>query len=239
MKIKLIASCLGLILLFFLSGCMFPQEKRAENQVPYENQLASVQQAVDQYKQDNSVLPIKTKDEDTPIYQKYVIDFKQLLPRYMQEPPGNSFENGGFYQYVIINPEEEAEVKVIDLRIMREIQELQREVNNYIKENEYAPIEEPIGPGVYSIDMEKLDYHRDAKVESPYNETYLPLIINKHGNVLIDYAMDLNIALRENDHNFKKGDDIREILTDHSPIVPVFSVPYTIDDNGEPSFKKE
>ncbi|MFB4163429.1 hypothetical protein ACE1TI_06210 [Alteribacillus sp. JSM 102045] len=237
MKIKLTIS--GVMILFLLSGCMFPQEKRAENQVPYENQLASVQQAVDQYKKDNNVLPIKTKDENTPIYQKYVIEFNKLMPRYMQEPPGNSFENGGFYQYVIINPEEEAEVKVIDLRIMREIQELQREINKYINKNEYAPIEEPIGPGVYSIDMEKLDYHRDAKVQSPYNDTYLPLIINEHGNVLIDYSIDLNIALREYDHDYNQGDDIRKLLTDNSPIVPAFSIPYTIDENGEPTFKEE
>ncbi|SDH07978.1 hypothetical protein SAMN05192534_101541 [Alteribacillus persepolensis] len=233
----LLLSCVSCLLM--LTGCMFPDERRAENQVPYETQLTSVQQAVDQYQSDHNVLPIRTKDQDTPIYQKYVVDFNELMPRYLQEPPGNSFENGGFYQYVLINPEDEPEVKVIDLRIMREIQELQRAVQSYISEHGFTPVKEPIGPNVYSIDMEKLDYHRDPQVESPYNDTYLPLIMDEHGNIFIDYSIDLNIFLREYDHSYRPGDDIRNILTEHSPIVPAYSVPYTIDENHEPVFKQK
>ncbi|MFB5661660.1 hypothetical protein [Alteribacillus sp. HJP-4] len=227
---------MAILSLLILSGCMFPESERAENQVPYENQLASVQQAVEQYREDNGVLPIQNRDENIPEYQKYVVDFRKMMPRYLQEPPGNSFESGGPFQYVIIDPEEEAEVKVIDLRVMNEIQAFEREIQAYIKKNEYAPIKEAVGPNVYKIDMERLDYHREAKVESPYFNTTLPLLINQNGKVLIDYSIDLNIALREHEHNFEPGDNIMPVLTDNYPIVPAFSVPYTIDNNNEPEF---
>lgn len=231
---------LGFTVLFLLSGCMFPQEKRAENQIPYEDQLEAVQRAVDQFREDTGVLPIQTKDENTPIYQKYVIDFRKLMPRYLSEPPGNAFESGGPYQYVLIDPEESAEVKLIDLRIMREIQELQRAVRQYIAKHDYAPIAEAIGLGIYRIDEKRLNYHRDPRVESPYHEsTYLPLMIDQYGNVFIDYAIDIHMMLERYDHSFEPGDDVRKILTDHSPIVPAFSVPYTVDEQGDPVFLEE
>ncbi|MFZ4452267.1 DUF3939 domain-containing protein [Salibacterium aidingense] len=226
-------------LAFLLTGCMFPQEERAENRIPYEAQLQTVQQAVDQYRKDNNVLPIKTTEEDTPIYQKYMIDFNQLIPRYMQQPPGNSFENGGIYQYVIIDPEEQPTVKVLDLSVMNEVQKLQRAINAYIEENEYAPIKDTAGPEIFEIDLERLDYNGEAKVESPYqSDTTLPLLMNENGEVRIDYAIDLHIALQEFDHELEKGDDIRRILVDNYPIAPAFSVPYTVNDNNEPIFKE-
>ena len=229
----------GLLVVFMLSGCMYPQEKRAENQVSNNEQLAVVQQAVDQYREDTGVLPIQTKEEDTPIYQKYVVDFRELIPRYLQEPPSNSFENGGAYQYVIIDPETTAHIKVIDLRMMNEIQQAQMEINRYIQKNGYSPVKEPIGKGLFRIDQERLNGNSELKVPSPYHhDTYLPLIMNANGQVLVDYSIDLNIALEEFDHSFKEGEDIRSILTDHYPIAPAFSVPYTIDESGEPVIKE-
>ena len=61
-----------------LSGCLYPQEKLAENQIPYEDQIQSVQTAVDKFQKDNGgILPIKTRDQSTPIYEKYPIDYKK------------------------------------------------------------------------------------------------------------------------------------------------------------------
>ena len=63
----------------------------------------SVQTAINQFQEDNDgILPIKNSDETTPIYQKYVIDFKRIVPEYMAEPPSNAFESGGVFQYVIV-----------------------------------------------------------------------------------------------------------------------------------------
>ena len=48
---------------------------------------------------------------------KYPIDFKRLVPQYMAEPPGNAYESGGVFQYVIVNAEKNPTVKIFDLRI--------------------------------------------------------------------------------------------------------------------------
>lgn len=225
------------MLILLLSGCMFPQEKRAENQISNDEQLAAVEQAVHQYREDTAVLPIQTKEAETPIYQKYVINFRELIPRYIQEPPPTAFENGGAYQYVIVDPENKAEVKVIDLRTVQEVQEVQMAVNLYIQENDYAPIEESIGDGLFHIDKDRLSLDHSLTVPSPYHHnTNLPLVMNAKGQVLIDYSIDLNIMLQKKEHDFKPGDDIRPILTDNSPIAPAFSVPYTINKNGDPIF---
>lgn len=125
-----------IILSVILSGCLYPQDKLAENQVPYEDQVKSVQSAVDRFQKDNGgILPIKTRDASTPIYQKYPIDFQKLVPKYMAEPPGNSFENGGIFQYVLVDVETKPTVKIFDLRIAETI----RDVMIRIRANGYPP----------------------------------------------------------------------------------------------------
>ena len=65
--------------------------------------MQTVQAAVNQFQKDNDgILPIKNSVETTPIYQKYPIDFKRIVPEYMAEPPRNAFESGGVFQYVIV-----------------------------------------------------------------------------------------------------------------------------------------
>lgn len=223
---------------FFLSGCLYPSERRVENQVPYPDQLQSVQQAVNQFQADNNgILPIKTREAGTPIYQKYPIDFGKLVPRYMQYPPGNSFENGGVYQYVLINVEEQPEVKLIDLVVSKDVQALQRTLYSYMAKNENrAPVKKKVADGLFQLDYEKLGYKEEPRTKSPYFGNYLPFLIDSEANVIVDYQMDLNMALNQFEHQFTKGEDIRKILTDNFPFVPAFSVPYTIDENGEPVY---
>ncbi len=222
-----------------LSGCLYPEKERAGNRVPYEDQLASVQTAVDQYrKAENGLLPIKTRDMSTPIYRKYPIDFNKLIPAYMQDAPGNSFESGGIYQYVLINVETEPEVKLIDLQIAEYIRELKVNLNLYRQKHGYPPYKEVLANGRYSLDYEKLGYSSPPKVPSPYSDSFLPLIVDNKGEVFVDYRIDLNRKLQSGDYDFKYGDDIRSILVEESPFVPAFSVPYTIKD-GEPVFLTE
>lgn len=96
---KWLYSIMIAILSVLLSGCLYPQERLAQNKIPYKEQVDRVQQAVNEYRQaTGGLLPIKTRDMSTPIYQKYPIDFNLLVPRYMAEPPGNAFESGGVYQ---------------------------------------------------------------------------------------------------------------------------------------------
>ena len=74
---KTIQALLLIMSAFVLSGCMYPEEQRVENQIPGQDQLGAVQRAINEYKEDTGVLPIKNRDMDTDIYIKYIIDFEK------------------------------------------------------------------------------------------------------------------------------------------------------------------
>ncbi|GGK24953.1 hypothetical protein GCM10010965_17130 [Caldalkalibacillus thermarum] len=228
-----------LLLLFvlLLSGCMYPYEHKLKNAPPHPVQIEAVQQSVDQFRADTGVLPIYNTEADTPIYHKYVIDFSKLIPRYMSEPPANSFEGGGHYRYVLINVETDPEVKLIDLRLTQKVAELQRRVNHYLSRNPYLPVDQMLEGGYFTLDYKQLGLKSPPTVESPYSQQFLPLIVDQRGQVGIDYRIDLYQALqnREDVDQLEEGEDIRFVLTDISPFVPAHSFPYTIRD-GEPVF---
>ncbi|KAB2333693.1 hypothetical protein [Bacillus mesophilum] len=220
-------------ILICLAGCAYPQERLAQNQIPYEDQLAAVQNAVDQFRETNTgLLPIKTKDMDTPIYQKYLIDFNKLTPAFMAEPPGNAFEMGGVFQYVIVNAETEPTVKIFDLRMAETI----REIKIRLKGHEYPPFKEQIESHVFTLDFEKLGYKEDPVAISPYSGRNLPFVITGDGEIYVDYRSDLFEAVDQTDTTLKQGEDIRNILVEDSPFVPSYSLPYTINEDSEPIF---
>ncbi|WLR53106.1 hypothetical protein LC040_09535 [Bacillus tianshenii] len=225
-------------MMVLLSGCLYPDEQLSKNQVPYESQLQSVQQAVDAFQKDNNgLLPIKTRENDTPLYRKYPVDFNKLLPRYMQDPPGSAYENGGIYQFVLTDVENDPTVKVIDLVSIDKIRDLKLRLMVYRDKHGYPPFKEQIGPNVYALDYEQLGYKETPYVESPYSENRLEMIADGQGEIYIDYAPDLYQALKDYEHQLKNGDDIRQLLVENTPIVPAYSVPYTVED-GEPVFMK-
>src|SRR5690625_1399094 len=104
-----------MIISLLLSGCLYPESELAKNQTPNEDQLQMVQSAVEQYKESTGgLVPIQTKPSDTPIFQKYLVDFTVLKENnIITEIPGNAFENGGVYQYTLITPDEDPQVKLI------------------------------------------------------------------------------------------------------------------------------
>nr|WP_034645646.1 hypothetical protein [Bacillus methanolicus] len=226
----------SLIVIFsaILSGCMYPKEKLAENQVPYDDQVQSVQSAVDRFQKDNGgILPIKTRDSSTPIYQKYPIDFQKIVSKYIAEPPGNSYESGGVFQYVLVDVETNPTVKIFDLRIAETI----REINLRIKASGYPPYKEKLAENVYSIDFKKLGYKEEPVATSPYSNQNLPFIVTGNAEVIVDYRSDLYKMLQSTKHSYKPGDDIRELLVKNSVFVPAYSLPYTIDPKtNEPIF---
>lgn len=223
-------------LLFFLTGCLYPDEKRMENQVPYKDQILSVQHAVVQYRLDNQALPIHQREVEANRYQENLVNFQRLVPKYLQNPPGNSFENGGVFQYVLVDVEENPKVKLIDLTMTKGIQEFQRSVNEYRRKHRFAPVKEVVATGVFLLDHEKLRLKQPPTVKSPFHPDHrLPLYIDGNGQVIVDYTIDLNYALNKFEHQFSEGEDIREILVDNFPFVPAYSLPYTIKD-GEAIF---
>lgn len=227
-----------LIIVTLLSGCLYPEERLKQNQAPYQDQLQGVQTAVNQFKEDNGgLLPIKTRDMNTPIYQKYPVDFNKLIPRYMQDAPGTSFENGGVYLYVLVDVETEPKVKLIDLKITETIRELHFRLDNYRRINGYPPFKEVLATNVFSLDYEKLGYKEEPYVVSPFTGNNLTFVINQDIDIFVDYRPDLYLALQKEEHSYQTGDDIRELLVENSMFVPAHSLPYTIDsEKKEPIF---
>jgi len=236
MKWKLLGLVVALST-FILSGCMYPENKLAKNQVPYKDQIQAVQTAVNDFKKDNGgILPIQTKDAETPIFQKYPVDFKKITPKYMAEPPGNAFENGGVFQYVLVNVETNPTVKLLDLRMADTI----RDINLRIKMQKYPPYKKQIGKNIFTLDFKKLGYDKPPYVVSPFTNQNLSFVINGNAEVFVDYRPDLYQALKKHHKPIKQGDDIRSILVDNSMFVPAYSLPYTIDSKtNEPIFLEE
>ncbi|MBY7143483.1 hypothetical protein KFZ56_10580 [Virgibacillus sp. NKC19-3] len=228
--------CSILLFVILLSGCLAPQNELAKNQPPNEQQLEQVQHAVETYQEETQVLPIKTKPNDTPIFQKYLIDFTALKENNaLSEIPGTAYENGGVYQYTLITPEENPRVKLIDLQITEAIRSVNVQLDIYRDENIYPPFGEEIAEDVYSIDYQKLGFESPPSVESPYSDEKLPIIMDVEGNLHVDYRIELKKALNDYDHDYTEGDDIRYILPENTPFVPAYSLPYTIKD-GDPIF---
>jgi hypothetical protein len=225
------------IIALALSGCAYPQDKLAQNQTPYQDQVASVQSAIEKFQEEKGgILPIKTKEQDTPIYQKYLIDFKQLVPQYMAEAPSNAFESGGIFQYVLIDVETNPTVKIFDLRVAETI----RDINLRISMQKYPPYKEQIAENVYTLDFEKLGFKEEPVVISPFTNQELSYIITGNAEVFVDYRKDLYQILQKTNQEFKPGEDIRRILTQDSMFVPAYSLSYILDpETNEPTFAME
>ncbi len=226
-----------IITVLVLTGCMFPKEELSKNQIPHEDQIEQVQLAIEKYQESTGgLLPIKTKPSETPLYEKYIIQFDQLKEEnLMSEIPGNSFENGGIYQYVLIDVEENPTVKLIDLRTTSEVQKLSSKVYAYRNKHMYPPFGETVAKDLYTIDYEKLGLTSEPTVVSPYTQNNLPFVIDVNGDIFIDYRYDLTQMIDEEERSLTEGEDIRNLLTDESPFVPAHSLPYTVE-NDEPVF---
>lgn len=221
-------------LLLFLSGCLYPGSG-VTGRFNHEAALEMVQTAVEQFQKDRGILPIQTRAMETPIYRKYPIDFNRLIPEYLSHPPANAYVEGGVYQYVIVWPDENPHVKLIDLRTVDVVLSVQRRVRVYLMQHGSVPYDDVLARTRYTLDFDKLGYEQPPYVKSPFTGKLLPLIVDHNANVYIHYGKDLFEMLQKYEPDFTYGEDIRELLVRHSSFVPVYSVPYTVKD-GEPVF---
>lgn len=222
-------------IVLLLSGCMLPDDEQATGQIPYADQLETMQKAVDAYqKNSGGLLPIKTRDLETDLYIKYPIEFNKIVPAYTEKIPSNAYETGGIYQYVLVDVETNPTVKLVDLRAAERIRELnlRKNINNSV------PFNDPVGEHVYAVDYKKMGFKEPLVVPSPYSETNLPVVIGGDGKFYIDYSIDLNKVLQEQKPDVKEGEDIRFILADNFPVLPAYSLPYTVNEKNEPVFLK-
>lgn len=217
----------------FLSACGFQSGYQPDNVNPYPEQLEQVQQAVDRFQENSGgLLPIKNRDQTVDQYIKYPVDFQKLVPAFMGQVPPNSFEAGGIFQYVIRDVEETPTVKLVDLRATETL----RDLNFRRSVNGYAPIAETIADGVYKLDYKLMGYSSEITVQSPYSSTQLPLVAIGTGEIYIDYSIELYNKLQELDEPIEPGTDIRYLLEQDSPVVPAYSLPYTVNEQNEPIF---
>ncbi|WP_411953332.1 hypothetical protein ACKXGF_08365 [Alkalibacillus sp. S2W] len=225
---KLLVIIIGLSM---LSACLYPNEQRSENQVSNEQQLSRVQQAVDQFReQENGILPIETRDQNTPLFIKYPVNFTPLIDQnYLGEIPANSFEEGGYYSYVILDPEDTAEVKVSDVRVTQSLRSVNYDINLYQNENGHPPYGESIGDGVFTINEEHIDLQDSLSVSSPYSSQSLDIIMTSQAEAAIDYRPDVYRLLEEEGIETYEG-DLRYLLLDHYPIVPAYSPEMYLED---------
>ena len=213
-----------------LAGCGSPTNFDQSSMRPDVDMLAGVQRAVNEYQQDTGVLPIKTRDEDTDIFIKYLIDFDKLVPKYIGTPPGNSYEKGGIFQYMIWDAENNPTVKLVDLRTP----ERMREIKIRFNATQYPQFKDKVQEHVYTINFENIGYKEAVTVNSPYSNNQLPFIVTAEGEIYVDYSIDLYTYMKDNNITAEPGEDIREILVDNFPVVPAYSLPYTVDENNEP-----
>ncbi len=232
-SMKRIKTVLLLTMTIFLAGCLYPGEDEGQGKIPYEEHIEAIQSAVDAYQADTGVLPIKTKESDTDQYIKYPIEFSQIVPEYTDRIPSSAYEKSGIFQYVLRDVEENPTVKVVDLRAAEMIRDLNlRKTMN----SGQTPFKEEVGKGVYEVDFKALGYKEPLMLESPYSESHLPLVVGGDGKFYIDYSIDLNRILSEENPDIEEGEDIRFLLEERSNVVPAYSLPYTVNEQNEPVF---
>lgn len=218
-----------------LGGCMFPDTERVNN-IPYEDQLQSVQSAVDAYQENTGVLPIKTKPANTPLMERYPVEFGRLVPGYMADPPSNSFEGGGLFQYVLVDVETDPTIKLIDLRVTERLQQLQTKINAFRAKEGKFPFDGSLGKNQFTIDYEKVFVSEEPYIPSPYSDKELPIYVDGSGQLFVDYREDMKQVLENTDESLNPGDDLRYLLYEDSPFAPAYSQGYSIDEQGEVIF---
>lgn len=221
------------MLLLFSSGCLYPDDRRVENQVNPQEFVIVVQAAVETYQANTGILPIKNSDMDTPIFEKYIVDFKKMLYRgHISRIPANAYENGGTDYYVLIDAESEPTVKLLDIISLQQVREIERLVKNYVSNNAgQIPQDSHVSGEWHTIDFVKLGKDR-IQVRSIYSGQYLSLLVHSSGKVIIDYAPEIMKILTRNEvTNPDPNLDLRSYLVKHSFYVPGQSNAYYWQNN--------
>lgn len=219
--------------LFLLTGCMYPADERAGSNIPPEVDIDNVQSAVDNFQSsEGGILPIKTVT-DSQEYLDYQIEFTSIVPQYLSEIPTTAYENGGHFQYVLLDAEEDPTVKIADLGIIDDLRSLSLRINGM---GDHVELGEQVGPNVYALDLDHYNLAENPTVVSPYTGNELNVYYSGGQDFVVDYRSDLNLMIENEGLEFETGDDIRPILYEYTPIVPIYSPEMTVDENNEAIF---
>lgn len=229
MKLRTLAVVsLVAILLSTATGCMYPNEMRAENQVSYREATMLVQEAVAAYQKDKGILPIITSPPETPVYEKYRIQFEPLIQgNYLSAIPSAAYEQGGLGYFIIIHEETNPQVKLMDLATFQQVNDAQKLVDTYRSSHAgELPKGDELYPQFFKLNESQLKGKLPA-VKSVFSGNPVQLMMNQQGKVYVDYAADLMIAIEKaGSKPIDAKQDLREILVAASFYVPVKSTVY-------------
>ncbi|MEF2964365.1 hypothetical protein V3851_00865 [Paenibacillus sp. M1] len=218
------------VLAGLLAGCLYPGgEQGQDRKVSYLESVERIQNAVDRFQADRTILPIITAGQETPRYEKFVIDLNLLQQQgFLDEIPATAFEKGGSAYFLLLNEEVDPTVKVMDLETVQKVNDVQRLVDQFARAHDGklpALGEQETYPGLYTVDLELAGAGKYG-LNSVYSGQPLNFIVDQAGRVYADYAPDIMLAVEKSGETPQDGEDLREVLTAASYFAPVKSLPY-------------
>lgn len=215
---------------FFVTGCMYPEEERQQPTTDVSTFVRAVQDSVNSYMNDNTNEPLVSTDNpsSTEIFRS--ISLRDLYPRYLTELPTNSFEMGGNDLYVLVTVDDKPTVKLVDLRFKEQLDETQLAYDRYMRNNKEAPRGELLADGIYVLDTTKLNLKNDT-IRSMFSSQQLKFLVSADGKVSVDYMPDINEYLRLNPTDRKPGEDLRYVLAKHSLYAPFAANSYFLNND--------
>lgn len=228
----LIATCA--LLAIGLTGCLYPKERLVENQAPPREAVRNVQAAIEQFQADRGLLPIKNSAADTPVYEKFIIDFAKLQRmNYISDIPNAAYEKGGDYYFLVLNEETEPIVRLMSVVVYQQLNDLQAKVDAYAAANGGAlPIGEEAYPSFYYLAVDRLGVAK-PDIRSVFGGQPLSVLVHESGTVFGDYGIDVRQAVERSETEPAGEQDLRELLMLQSLFVPVKSPAYVWKD-GDP-----
>lgn len=210
------------MMLLSLSGCLYPEDQKGQNKVAPKEAVRNVQEAIAQYQKETGMLPIKNSSVDTPIYEKFNVDFAKLQRTgYLSDIPSAAFEKGGNYYFIVIDEESDPQIKLMDIVTFQQINDIQTWVTAFVQSNGELPKGEQMYPGYYQIDFKSMKKTAPT-IRSVFSGQTLQALVDDNGVVYTDYGIDIMQSIQKSGKtDFDAKLDLRELLVDGSDFVPV------------------
>ncbi|WP_239614136.1 hypothetical protein [Cohnella mopanensis] len=223
------ALTLGLlsIMILSLTGCLYPEDQTPGGQASAREAVLTVQDATERYQSQTSLLPIQNAKESVPVYEKYKVDLGKLKRMgYIAQIPAAAFENGGSYQFLIIDEETDPKVKLLDLVVFQTVNDVQKKVDEYRSSHgDRIPKGDELYPGFSVINFKELGM-KAPNIQSMYSRQTLNFLVNDQGQAYVDYGIDIATAVKKAQTEPQPNEDLRKVLVDASYYVPVRSPVY-------------
>lgn len=223
----IVSSVALLVVLLSLSGCMYPKDQLKQNQIAPKEAVRNVQAAIDQYKEETGMLPIKNSTVETPVYEKFIIDFEKLQRTgYISDIPSAAFEKGGNYYFLVIDEDTKPRVKLMNILSYQQLNDIQSWVTTSFQSSGKVPKGELMYPGFYQIDYNSLN-KKVPVVQSVFSGQTIQALVDENGIVYSDYGIDIMQTVKKSgETSFDPKFDLRKLLVDGSDFVPVKAPAY-------------